>query len=121
MDSENNNTWMYFKLKLRETIREIENLVFVYDRHISIAHALSTVFLEAHHGACTYHIKMNINHKFKIDHCDAEFDLVVYAYHVSEFQHHFEKTKVKNPRVATLRKLVWRNGHVFFSPVSGII
>ena len=44
--------------------------------------------------------QININHKFKTDHCDAEFDLVAYAYRVSEFQHHFEKIKVKDQRIA---------------------
>ena len=78
---------MYFVLKLRETITEVENLVFISNWHISIAHALSIVFLEAHHGVCTYHIKMNMNHKFKTNHCDSEFDLAAYAYRVSEFQH----------------------------------
>ena len=44
---------------------------------------------------------MNINHKFKTDHCESEFDLVAYAYCVYEFQHHFEKIKVKDLRIAT--------------------
>ena len=101
VDSRNNNSWMYFMLKLREAIREVENLMFIYDRHINIAHTLSTIFLKAHHRLCTYHIKMNINHKFKTDYCDAEFDLTAYAYRVSKFQHHFEKIKVKDPRIAT--------------------
>ena len=85
VDSENNNSWMYFMLKLREAIREVENLVFTSNQHISIAHALSIVFPKAHHGAYTYHIKMNINHKFKTDHCDVKFDLAAYAYRVAKF------------------------------------
>ena len=105
-------------LKLREAIGEIENLMFVSDRHMSISHALSTVFPEAHHGACTYHI----NHKFKIDHCDAEFDLAVYAYLVSEFQHLFEKIKVKDPRIATyLGEIDVEKWSRAFSLVSGIM
>ena len=87
---------MYFMSKLKEAIEEVENLVFVSDRHISIAHALSIVFPEAHHGTCFYHVKMNINHKFKIDHCDAEFDLAAYVYRILDFNHHFEKIKVKD-------------------------
>ena len=42
---------------------------------------------------------MNINHKFQTDHCDAEFDLVAYAYRVFEFNHHFEKIKVKDSHI----------------------
>ena len=101
VDSENNNTWMYFMLKLREAIKEVENLMFVSDQHISIAHTLSIVFPKARHGACTLHVKMNINHEFKNGHCDVEFELTTHAYHVSEFEHHFKKIKLKDPRIAT--------------------
>ena len=44
VDSENNNVWMCFMLKLKEAIGKVENLVFVYDRNISIAHSLFIVF-----------------------------------------------------------------------------
>ena len=80
-------------LKLRETIGEVENLVFVSNCHISTAHALSTVFPKALHRACTYHIKMNINHKFKTNQWDVEFDLATYAYHVSEFQYILRRSR----------------------------
>ena len=99
VDYENNNSLMYFMLKLRKAIGEVENLVFISNRHISITNALSTVFPEAHHGARLYHIKMNINHKFKTDHCDSKFDLAAYAYRVCEFHLHFEKIKLKDPRI----------------------
>ena len=80
--------------------------MFLFDRYISIAHALFTSFSKAHHEACIYHVKMNINHKFKTDYCDAEFDLAVYAYRVSEFQYYFEKIKVKDPCIATYLKKI---------------
>ena len=51
-----------------------------------------------------YHIKMNINHKFKTNHCDAEFELVAYDYCVFEFEHHVEKIKVKDPRIVVYFK-----------------
>ena len=60
VDSENNDSWMYFIMKLKEAVGDVENLVFIFDRHPSIANALSTVFPEAHHGACIHHIGMNI-------------------------------------------------------------
>ncbi|XP_062100085.1 uncharacterized protein LOC133805956 [Humulus lupulus] len=37
VDSENNDSWLYFLLRLKEAIGEVENLVFVSDRHTSIA------------------------------------------------------------------------------------
>ena len=102
-------------LKLKEAIGGVKNLVFISYRHISIANALSTDFLEAHHGACAYYIKMNINHKFKIDHCDSEFALVAYVYCVYEFHLHFEKIKLKDLLIAAyLEGLVKRNGVTLF-------
>lgn len=100
VDSENNNSWTYFMVKLRQAIGIVPNLVFVSDRHPSIANALSVVFPEAHHGACTYHIKMNIMAKFKTDKCHAEFELASKAYRMSEFDRHFDKVKAKDPRIA---------------------
>ena len=72
-------------LKLREAIGEVANLVFIFDQQKSITNALSIVFLEAHYGACTYHVKMNINKKFKTDHCNVEYDLVANAYRIFDF------------------------------------
>lgn len=100
VDSENNNSWTYFMLKLREAIGTVPNLVFVSDRHPSIANALSAIFPEAHHGACTYHIKMNIMSKFKTDKCHAEFELASRAYRLSEFHRHFDKIGIKDSRIA---------------------
>ena len=60
VDSENNDSWMYFMVRLKEAIGVVENLVFVSDRHTSIANALVVVFPEVHHGACIHHVSMNI-------------------------------------------------------------
>ncbi|XP_062075147.1 uncharacterized protein LOC133779171 [Humulus lupulus] len=68
-DSENHNSWKYFMSKLKETIGEVEDLAFVFDRHASITHALETIFPDAYHGACYHHISMNVVAKFKTDHC----------------------------------------------------
>ena len=102
VDGENNNVWMYFTLKLRDTIEDVANLVFVSNGHKSIPNALSTIFPEARHGACTYHVKISINHKFETDHCDVEYKfnkLAANAYQISDFNHQFEKIKVKDPAI----------------------
>ena len=98
--SENNNSLMYFIVKLKEAIRKVENLVFISNQHKSIAHALSIVFPEAHHGVCTYHVKMNINHKFQTNHCDKAYELVAQLYQIFYFNHHFDKIKIKDPAIA---------------------
>ncbi|XP_062081583.1 uncharacterized protein LOC133788119 [Humulus lupulus] len=48
VDSENNDSWLYFLLRLKEAIGEVENLVFVSDRHTSIASALTKFFPDSH-------------------------------------------------------------------------
>ncbi|XP_047335801.1 uncharacterized protein LOC124939366 [Impatiens glandulifera] len=100
VDLENNNSWTYFMQQLRLTIGSVPNLIFISDRHPSIANALSAVFPKAHHSACTYHIKMNIVAKFKTDNCHVEFDLASRAYTESMFQKHFDKIRTKDPMIA---------------------
>ncbi|XP_062119357.1 uncharacterized protein LOC133833115 [Humulus lupulus] len=100
VDSENNDSWLYFLLRLKEAIGEVENLVFVSDRHTSIASALTKNFPEAHHDACIHHVSMNIRAKFKTDHCHEEFFLAAKAYRKREFLRHFEKIKFKDLAIA---------------------
>ncbi|XP_062103123.1 uncharacterized protein LOC133814142 [Humulus lupulus] len=101
IDTENNDSWLYFLLRLKGAIGEVENLVFVSDRHTSIASALTKNFPEAHHGACIHHVSMNIHAKFKTDHCHEEFFLVAAkAYRKREFLCHFEKIKLKDLAIA---------------------
>ncbi|XP_062086202.1 uncharacterized protein LOC133792313 [Humulus lupulus] len=100
VDSENNDSWLYFLLRLKEAIGEVENLVFVFDRHTSIASTLTKIFPEAHHGACIHHVSMKIRAKFKTDHCHEEFFLVAKAYRKRDFLHHFEKIKFKDLAIA---------------------
>ncbi|KAL6210120.1 hypothetical protein ACLB2K_021058 [Fragaria x ananassa] len=64
VDSENDASWSWFLTKLRGAIGVVENLVFIYDRHGSIAKAVDIVFPEAHHGACIFHIANNLQSKF---------------------------------------------------------
>ncbi|XP_062104420.1 uncharacterized protein LOC133815620 [Humulus lupulus] len=100
VDSENNDSWLYFLLMLKEAIGEVENLVFVSDRHTSIASALTKKFPKAHHGACIHHVSMNIRAKFKADHFHEEFFLAVKAYRKRAFLRHFEKIKFKDLAIA---------------------
>ncbi|XP_062105134.1 uncharacterized protein LOC133816842 [Humulus lupulus] len=104
VELENNESWLYFIVSLEEAIGEVDNLVFVFDRHTSIASALSRVFLEAHHGACIHHFNMNITAKFKTDHCHEEYFLAAKAYMERVFLRHFEKIKLKYPDIAQYLK-----------------
>ncbi|XP_062020985.1 uncharacterized protein LOC133737456 [Rosa rugosa] len=64
VDSENDASWSWFLTKLRGAIGVVENLIFISDRHGSIAKAVDNVFPEAHHGVCIFHIANNLQSKF---------------------------------------------------------
>nr|XP_028949183.1 uncharacterized protein LOC103401792 [Malus domestica] len=85
-DLENDASWTWFLTKLRSAIGEVADLVFVSDRHGSIGKVVQTVFPEAYHGACMYHVAGNMRNKFGDD--ETMFKLyytAAKAYLVSEF------------------------------------
>ncbi|KAM6596350.1 hypothetical protein CsatA_006874 [Cannabis sativa] len=101
VDSENHDSWKYFLRKLKEAIGEVENLMFISDRHQSIEHVVEVVFPEACHCACFKHITMNVVHKFKTDVCNQQIWLVAYAWNKTECDRHFEVLKQMDPAIAT--------------------
>ncbi|XP_071727413.1 uncharacterized protein [Rutidosis leptorrhynchoides] len=54
-------TWTWFMSKLKECIGEVQELVFISDRHLGIAQGIREVFPNAFHGICCHHLLMNIN------------------------------------------------------------
>ncbi|KAL3649199.1 hypothetical protein CASFOL_005602 [Castilleja foliolosa] len=65
VDSENNESWNWFLVKLHEIIGHISDLVIISDRHKSIMKRVADVFPDAVHGICLFHLKMNVAAKFK--------------------------------------------------------
>ncbi|XP_060959427.1 uncharacterized protein LOC115704630 [Cannabis sativa] len=100
VDSENHDSWKYFLQKLKEAIGEVENLVFVSDRHQSIEHAVEVIFPEACHCACYKHISMNVTHKFKTDVCNTQIWLAAYAWSKRECDRHLQVLRQMDPPIA---------------------
>ncbi|XP_060960604.1 uncharacterized protein LOC115710825 [Cannabis sativa] len=100
VDSENHDSWKYFLQKLKEAIGEVENLVFVSDRHQSIEHAVEVIFPEACHCACYKHISMNVTHKFKTDVCNTQIWLAAYAWSKRECDRHLRVLRRMDPPIA---------------------
>ncbi|KAL3646052.1 hypothetical protein CASFOL_011232 [Castilleja foliolosa] len=65
VDSENNESWNWFLVKLHEIIGHVLDLVIISDRHKSIMKGVADVFPDAVHGICIFHLKMNVAAKFK--------------------------------------------------------
>ncbi|XP_060964798.1 uncharacterized protein LOC133033758 [Cannabis sativa] len=100
VDSENHDSWKYFLQKLKEAIGEVENLVFVSDRHQSIEHVVEVIFPEACHCACYKHISMNVTHKFKTDVCNTQIWLAAYAWSKRECDRHLQVLRQMDPHIA---------------------
>ncbi|XP_055960222.1 uncharacterized protein LOC130014995 [Mercurialis annua] len=67
VDSENDDSWEYFFVKLKEAFGGRSGLCIVSDRHLSISNGVKKVFPEASHAICMYHLLSNIKSKFKHD------------------------------------------------------
>ncbi|XP_047307427.1 uncharacterized protein LOC124910759 [Impatiens glandulifera] len=75
VDSENNNSWTYFMQQLRVAIGLVPDLVFVSDRHPSIANTLSTFLREQAEKVRFYNV--NPLNKFEFHVNDGEHDFQV--------------------------------------------
>ncbi|XP_038904293.1 uncharacterized protein LOC120090647 [Benincasa hispida] len=91
VDGENDASWSWFMNHLKASIGDIPNLVIISDRHISIAKAVSSIFLDAFHTPCIYHIRNNFIDKFKNKDIIPHFYLTAKAYRMSKFQMHWAK------------------------------
>ncbi|XP_062088889.1 uncharacterized protein LOC133795455 [Humulus lupulus] len=100
VDSENNASWTWFLEKLKELIPDSSNLCFISDRHQSIEHAVRHVYVMASHGACYWHVKQNIKHRFKSAASTKLYKKAAIAYRIKEFNKHFDHIRKIYPRVA---------------------
>ncbi|XP_016651065.1 PREDICTED: uncharacterized protein LOC107881569 [Prunus mume] len=87
-DSKNDASWNWFLTKLRGAIGHIDDLVFISDRHESIRKAISTIFPNAHHGACIFHISQNLKNHFKHGRAHSLYFRAAKAYRILEFDCH---------------------------------
>ncbi|XP_060974703.1 uncharacterized protein LOC133039773 [Cannabis sativa] len=100
VDSENNTSWTWFLEKLKDLIPDSSDLCFVSDRHQSIEHAVRRVYVMASHGACYWHVKQNIKHRFKSAAGTKLYKKAAIAYRIEEFNKHFDQLRKTYPRVA---------------------
>ncbi|XP_020413017.1 uncharacterized protein LOC109947442 [Prunus persica] len=98
-DSENDASWNWFLTKLRGAIGHIDDLVFIYDRHESIRKAISTIFPNAHHGACIFHISQNLKNHFKQERAHSLYFRAAKTYHIPEFDRHIVQIFNIDPHV----------------------
>ncbi|KAH9750655.1 SWIM-type domain-containing protein [Citrus sinensis] len=95
MDSENNDAWEWFMMKLHGVIGDRHELVIISDRCTAIRRAVLKVFHNATHGVCFYHIKGNIKSQFRMskalwDEFEPAFINAAKAYGHEEFKRQLE-------------------------------
>jgi hypothetical protein len=101
VDSECHASWIWFLRRLREAIGEdVPNLAFKSDRHVSIIHVVEVVFPGIPHGACYHHLQLNVQHKFKTDHCRFELYDAAYAFSKTAFEANFRQLRRKDVEMA---------------------
>ncbi|CAL9030233.1 unnamed protein product [Prunus brigantina] len=98
-DSENDASWNWFLTKLQGAIGHIDDLVFISDRHESIRKAISTIFPDAHHGACIFHISQNLKNHFKHERAHLLYFRAATAYCILEFDCHMVQIFKVDPHV----------------------
>ena len=85
-NSECTKSWTWFLKKRRKGIQNPDRVMLISDRHNGIFNAVETIFPDAAHGICAYHLAQNLK-RF----CKQRDDVMwlyyraTYAYHIEEF------------------------------------
>ena len=96
VDSENDKLWTWFFEQLHTVIPSALDLVFVLDRHKSIATGIERVYNSSIHVACTRHLKENLKTLFKNKGIHQLFTNAAESYTNTDFQYYFEKISQMN-------------------------
>ena len=87
-DQENNASWEFFFAKLKEAIRDKDDLTIILDRHEGIKNTIKKVYLNVEHGHCMQHlvhnVKTHFRHTSKVVH--QKFVKATEAYNVQEWE-----------------------------------
>ncbi|XP_073031260.1 protein FAR1-RELATED SEQUENCE 6-like [Primulina eburnea] len=100
VDSECEESWTWFFEKLHELISDDVELLFISDRHKRIINGLASVYKQARHGHCIWHLGQNIKlgPKSKVGGI-ALFMQAAKAYKQVEFGELYEKMKNSYPGI----------------------
>ena len=98
-DTENETSYTWFFQRFKEAYGEIDDLVFITDRHRGLETAIATVYPNAHHGNCTFHLSQNVKLHFgKNKHVHMAFYQAAKAYLPIDFEVHMRKLEAINIR-----------------------
>ncbi|XP_022875811.1 uncharacterized protein LOC111394290 [Olea europaea var. sylvestris] len=91
VDYENNASWTWFFMKLKEVMGDTKDLVVISDRHPSIINGVRAIYKNARHGRCIYHIKGNLSIVTRKTEIFLLFKKAAEAYTLEEFGNYMSK------------------------------
>lgn len=97
-DTENIHAWTWFFRALHVAIGNIEELMFISDRNASIAEGIRTVFPDAEHVLCCWHISQNLVKQFHRTDLKDFFWAAARSYTVHDFDKQMDEIKRMNCR-----------------------
>ena len=98
-DTENETSYTWFFQRFKEAYKEIDDLVFITDRNRGLETGIATVYPNAHHGNCTFHLSQNVKLHFgKNKHVHMAFYQAAKAYLPIDFEVHMRKLEAINIR-----------------------
>ncbi|KAL5579466.1 hypothetical protein UlMin_011908 [Ulmus minor] len=100
VDSENEDSWTWFLTRLKEVIGDTDDLVFVSNRAQSVKNVVSTIYNNAQHGTCAWHVAHNVKNKFKYGDIMGSYWKAMIAYRVEEFNGYMMKISQIYSRVS---------------------
>ncbi|XP_060216448.1 uncharacterized protein LOC132643930 [Lycium barbarum] len=101
VDSENDASWGWFFMQLKNTFGVREGMCIVSNRHDSIHNATSTVYPEVPHCFCIYHLWNNVKDLFRKNKEKARpiFFALAKAYTTERFEHYMNELNKIDQRV----------------------
>ncbi|XP_062089228.1 uncharacterized protein LOC133795784 [Humulus lupulus] len=118
-DSENDNSWLWFFSKMRDTYGEPEGLAIVSDRHKSIDNAVHIVYPNAFYGACMYHLLNNLKSKYGNHGQELQMNFIIAAkaYTKTECEHYMRgRDKLDRRIIPYLEKAKYETWERSYSP-----
>ncbi|XP_073016683.1 uncharacterized protein [Primulina eburnea] len=100
VDVECTSSWSWFLTKLVEVVPDEDELVIISDRHQGIINAVSTVYRNAHHGHCTWHLSQNMKTRCKKKGVTELFLHIAKIYKTFEFDIAYNEFRNRYPEAA---------------------
>ena len=95
---ENDWCWTWFLIEVLNVIGCPRDLIIISDQHISIKNTVESMFSEAAHGLCDFHMKNNVSSTNKNPNVTTLFVKTSRVYRIDEFRELMEELSIVKPK-----------------------